>query len=139
MIDAKLIQKYQKYTVSKLIQKCQTVFNKFIRLRDKDEICISCKNPKATSLQAGHFYSAGQYPSLRFEENNVNRQCVRCNMHLHGNLNYYRINLEKKIGKQALQELDDKAAYYKRNVFKWDRISLISKIIEYKQKVKDYA
>ena len=35
-MDASTINKYKKYSIPKLIQKATTVFNKFIRERDKD-------------------------------------------------------------------------------------------------------
>jgi hypothetical protein len=49
---------------------------------------------------------------------------------LSGNLNQYRINLEKKIGKDRLQALDDLASQSKRNRgFKFDRFALIEIIL----------
>jgi len=125
--------KYQNQSQKQLLNKSIKVFNKYIRERDKDKPCISCG--KYTTLQAGHFYSAGHHSALRFEEDNVHGQCVRCNMYLSGNLNQYRINLEKRIGKERLHELDMKAQIYKRNrAFKWDKFSLEEKIKYYKNK-----
>ena len=130
IMDSNLIKKYSKYSVPKLIQKATNVFNAFIRERDKNNSCISC-NGKVE--QAGHFYSGGHYPSLKFNENNVHGQCLRCNYYLSGNLNEYRKNLIKKIGLEAVQDLDSLAAYYKRTGFKWDRFSLIEIIEKYKK------
>lgn len=114
-----------------LKDKLVKVFHKFIRERDKDQPCISCG--QYTTLQAGHFYSGGHYSALRFDEDNVHGQCLRCNYFLSGNLNNYRINLEKKIGTERLKQLDMKASIYIRDrTFKWDRFSLIEKIEKYK-------
>jgi hypothetical protein len=128
-MDINLIKKYQKKTVPQLLKKATDVFNAYIRKRDEEQSCISCG--KYCKLQAGHFYSAGHYSSLRFNEDNVNGQCKRCNYYLSANLNNYRINLEKKIGKERLEKLDQIAAQYKRTRFKWDRFSLIEIIDEY--------
>jgi len=81
------------------------VFNKFIRLRDKEKGCISCDNPLNTKFDAGHFYSTGSYPELRFHEDNVFGQCVHCNQHRHGNLIEYGLNLPKRIGLDKILEL----------------------------------
>lgn len=80
------------------------VFNSYIRDRDQNQPCISCG--KFTNLQAGHFYSAGKHRHLRFNEDNVNGQCMRCNYFLSGNLLNYRENLISKIGLTRVEKLD---------------------------------
>lgn len=82
----------------------QNKFNAFIRKRDAKELCICCKKGKPE--HAGHFYSAGHYNHLRFNEDNVHGCCLRCNYYLSGNLVEYRKNLEKKIGLKRLEHLD---------------------------------
>lgn len=123
--------KYNKYSVAQLKTKAQKSFNSYIRKRDEGQACISCGSRSPS--HAGHFYSAGHYSALRFNEYNCHLQCVRCNYFLSGNLNQYRINLEKKIGIEKLKQLDNLAAISKRNrIFKWDRFSLIEIIERYK-------
>ena len=85
-------------TNSDYVRELQVVFNKFIRLRDKDEGCISCDKPLNTKYDAGHFYSTGSYPELRFNEDNVFGQCVHCNQHKHGALIEYGERLHTRIG-----------------------------------------
>ena len=123
------VDKYNKKTVPQLIKIATKHFNKFIRERDQDKGCVSCG---ARVSQAGHFYSAGGYPALRFNENNVHGQCVRCNMYLSGNLNEYRKRITQRIDLSDLNELDELSDYYKRNPFKWDRFSIIDVIQKYK-------
>ena len=82
----------------------QNKFNAFIRKRDAKDLCICCQ--KAKIEHAGHFYSAGHYNHLRFNEDNVHGCCIRCNYYLSGNLGMYRLNLEKKIGLKRLEHLD---------------------------------
>ena len=83
-------------------------FNKFIRIRDKDEPCISCDKPAGEyKLTAGHFYPAGTYKNLRFNEVNVHGQCWwNCNSNKSGNLLEYRPRLITKVGQPAVEELD---------------------------------
>ena len=98
----------------------QDKFNAFIRKRDKKELCICCKSAKVE--QAGHFYSAGHYNHLRFNEDNVHGCCIKCNYFLSGNLGEYRKNLEIKIGKKRLEHLDflkDSKTSSKNNRFEY--------------------
>ncbi|MEQ1977637.1 recombination protein NinG, partial [Xenorhabdus sp. SGI240] len=37
-------------------------------------------------------------PQLRFDENNIHRQCIVCNQHKSGNLVPYRVELIRRIG-----------------------------------------
>jgi hypothetical protein len=124
------INRYSKNTTAKLKIKAQNYFNAFIRDRDKDSFCISCQ--KSRVEQAGHFYSAGHHNHLRFNEDNVHGQCLRCNYYLCGNLNKYRINLQNKIGKERLAKLDLLAS--QKTAHKLDRFYLIEICEKYRKK-----
>jgi hypothetical protein len=76
----------------------QQSFNAYIRERDKHRPCISCDKPLVGKYDAGHFYSVGSYPNLRFNEDNCHGQCVECNQHKHGNLIEYSLRLPDRIG-----------------------------------------
>jgi len=91
-------------TLQDWMKLAQQVFNKYIRLRDKGNKCISC-GKKALKENAGHFYSAGGHFNVRFDENNVHLQCEYCNTYQHGNLINYRENLIKKIGYEEFEKL----------------------------------
>lgn len=141
-MDVKTIKKYNEKSVSILLGLATNHFNEYIRLRDtKNGIgqCISCKKilkiPSAQA-QAGHYYSGGNYPLMKFEESNVHLQCKKCNYFLSGNLLEYQINLVKKIGIDKLKWLDFMALQQKRTNFKWDRLFLIEIIEKYKLKKK---
>ena len=107
----KLIFKERKEAKEKLkthsdyIKELQKVFNTYIRLRDENKPCISCKKPLIGKYDAGHYYSTSSYPNLRFNENNVFGQCVECNQHKHGNLTEYTINLPERIGLEKFEYL----------------------------------
>jgi len=114
-------------TTAQLKTQATKVFNKWIRERDKDKPCVSCGGKVE---QAGHFYSGGHYSHLKFDEDNVHGQCIRCNYYLSGNLNKYRIELEKRIGADRLQLLDAKANH--KGLNKNDRFKFIEIIEKYK-------
>lgn len=87
------------------LKECQAAFNAFIRKRDEGLPCISCGS--FTGKQnAGHYRSVGSAPELRFEPLNCHRQCEKCNSYLSGNLISYRIELIKRIGKDAVDWLE---------------------------------
>lgn len=94
-------------TKSDYLKELQVVFNKWVRLRDEGDNCISCNKP-AKKENAGHYRSVGGNPELRFEPLNCNLQCEYCNTYLHGNLIDYRINLINKIGLDKVEWLESK-------------------------------
>ena len=95
-------------TKSDWLKETQTVFNQFIRLRDKEEPCISCQRHHKGQYHSGHYRSVGAHPELRFDELNVHKQCSVCNNYLSGSLVEYRINLINKIGIDAVNYLEGK-------------------------------
>jgi len=104
----------------------QTIFNTFIRLRDKDLPCVSCGKNNDKQFHAGHYRSVGSCPELRFNELNVWRQCATCNTYLHGNLIEYRKELINRIGVEKVEWLEGHQPSNKM---------LISEI---KEKIKEY-
>ena len=104
----------------------QTVFNTYIRTRDKHLPCISCGKNNNKQFHAGHYRSVGSCPELRFEELNVWRQCATCNTYLHGNLIEYRKELINRIGVEKVEWLE---GYQPSNKML---------IAEIKEKIKQY-
>jgi len=92
-------------TRSEWLKEAQVVFNRYIRERDKDLPCVSCVQHR-NSYDAGHYRSVGAAPQLRFNEDNVHKQCVHCNQHKSGNAIDYRINLVKRIGIERVEKLE---------------------------------
>jgi hypothetical protein len=111
--------------IPKLIAKAQTVFNAWIRNRDKALGCISCGGPVE---QAGHYLNT-KYSAFRFNETNVNGQCIRCNMYEHGNLIAYRQGLVRRYGELKVTILE---GFMARGVHKWSRLELEAIIQKYK-------
>lgn len=111
-------------TKPELEKEAQTQFNKFIRLRDIDEPCISCGRevweverddiPKLGGYwDAGHFIGVGASKELRFTELNCHKQCKTCNggagqyaKKNHTVTQAYRLRLIEKIGSEAVEWLE---------------------------------
>jgi hypothetical protein len=119
-------------TTQDWLKEAQTVFNKYIRLRDEGLNCISCEKPPLKK-NCGHYYSQGGHSNVRFNEDNCHLQCEHCNTYLSGNLLNYQIGIEKRIGAEKLIELQVKAHIEKR----WSVEELKEIIKKYKHLVRD--
>jgi len=84
----------------------QRVVNDYIRQRDEHLPCISCGTWDTVQWEAGHFRSRGAASHLRYFEDNISKQCHRCNVQLSGNQQQYRINLIAKIGPERVEALE---------------------------------
>lgn len=89
------------------LKEAQTVFNAWIRERDKDLPCISCGRYHTGAFDAGHYRSVGAAGHLRFSEDNCWKQCVPCNQHKAGNVVEYRIRLVVRIGIERVEALEN--------------------------------
>ena len=118
-------------TTQDWLKEAQSIFNKYIRLRDEGLLCVSC-NTIPKKKNAGHYFSSGGHSNVRFDEDNVHLQCEHCNTYLSGNLLNYQIGIEKRIGAEKLIELQGKAHKEK----KWSVEELKELIRVYKNKVK---
>jgi hypothetical protein len=113
------------------LKDAQAVFNKFIRLRDEKDACISCGRHHQGQYHAGHYLTVGACPELRFNELNVHKQCAPCNNHLSGNLVNYRIRLIDKIGLDKVEWLEGQHDPLKITI-----PEIKDLIAEYKAKIK---
>lgn len=87
--------------------KADKLFSKFIRKRDAENggSCISCgKWFPYEQMDAGHFISRNCY-QLRYDERNVNAQCLRCNRFANGEQALYARGLDAKYGKGTADRL----------------------------------
>lgn len=94
-------------TRSQHYNELQTLVNRFVRLRDKDEPCFTCGtvNPNI-KYDAGHFLTRGGHPETRFHLMNIHKQCsVNCNQHGAGMRLEYEAHLIEKYGQKAVDEL----------------------------------
>ena len=90
------------------LKELQSVFNRFIRLRDlkAGHPCISCQRHDLKKVNAGHYLSVGAHPELRFNEHNCHLQCEHCNTYKAGNQALYRTHLVERIGQDAVDRLE---------------------------------
>lgn len=100
------IRKVKLKTKADWAKETQIVFNSYIRLRDRNEPCISCNRYHIGKYDAGHYKTVGAHPELRFNTFNCHRQCVPCNRHKSGNIIGYRIGLLNKVGLEKLNWLE---------------------------------
>lgn len=128
----KAAMKEELMTASDWRNKLQAIFNEFIRLRDRGKDCISCGKRLGERYDAGHLYSVGRFPELRFSELNTHGQCVHCNRDLHGNGAMYRKNIVNRIGIKGLKDLDNQIG--KMNHYSIPEIQEM--ISDYKHQIK---
>lgn len=121
-------------TLSQYEAEAKKVFQKWVRLRDKNLNCVSCKATKAKSWHASHFYSANLYSGLIFDERNVHKSCDYCNVFLHGNLLEYRKGLIERYGLKYVEELE--AESINKRVYKYTKYELIEIKNVYNEKIK---
>ena len=124
-------KKQQVKPLSYFIKQAQQAFNEFIRYRDREDACISCGRHHEGQYHAGHFRTTGANPELRFNEDNVHKQCAPCNNHLSGNLIAYRPALIAKIGQARFDSLMGP-----HEMPKWKREDYIRIRDEYRAKLK---
>ena len=100
-----------------LIKKLDVVFSKVIRLRDSvngENTCITCyKILPINKLDAGHFMTRDSM-ATRYDERNVQPQCISCNRFHGGRQAEFGIELDKKYGEGTARGLIDKSHTIKK-------------------------
>lgn len=124
-------------TIPDLIKEAQHAVNSYIRVRDEGLPCISCGKPPTDlgfhgGRDAGHYRSVGSASNLRFHEDNIHAQCVKCNQWKAGNAVEYRIRLLERIGEERVVALENN-----NEPHKWMREELIQIKETYKKKLKE--
>lgn len=96
-------------------QQCLTLAQKLCKLRDLKQFghltCITCNAPLiygTTNCQGGHYWSKSNR-ATETEPDNIHPQCASCNVIKYGAHPLYSIMLERKIGKERKQRIDDMA------------------------------
>lgn len=124
--------------VASLKKKADKFFSLYVRYRDSDQDglvqCITCSVRKPVKeMQAGHFVSRTK-GVLRYDEQNVNGQCVGCNMFKQGEQFIYGKNIDKKYGDGTAEAL--MARRFESHKF---TVPELEEIIEKsKEYIKDY-
>lgn len=94
----------------KLIADLDKWFSIYIRLRDANEAgfitCISCgRKVYWKDADAGH-YIPRKHMATRFDEVNVNSQCIDCNRYMRGNIDAYREGIIALHGSEMYEKLE---------------------------------
>jgi len=97
----------------------KTIVHEMVRLRDKYKQCISCNQQWNDTFQAGHYYPAGNYKSIKFNFLNINGQCRKCNLMNDGSHEEYKVLLPGRIGKENFNIIEDLARQDKKSNKYW--------------------
>lgn len=107
----------KKITRSRLIKNLDSVFSKYIRMKDAVEnisTCFTCgKQDDWKKLQNGHFQSRRHY-STRWHEVNCQVQCPGCNVFKQGEQFIFSQNLDSKYGEGTARRLHIEAQKIKK-------------------------
>ena len=123
-------------TRKQIVKKLDDIFSMYIRLSAADEDGnVYCVTSGAfghwKTMQAGHFYTRGRYPT-RWDETNVHVQSVHSNIFLKGDyINYTRFMIDK-YGREYVDELELKSL----SGTKFSTPVLREMIAEYEEKVR---
>lgn len=124
--------KWKEKDLNKLIIHVQiNCCNPYIRARDRYLFgkCISC-NSEIT--QAGHRYSVGDFPGMRFMVNNIHGQEISCNHFKSGNIDAFDRGLILRHGKEYQEQLKLDSDLYLKKGNHWSRFDVIQIGVTYK-------
>ena len=124
-------------TISKLKKKLDSLFSQYIRIRNADHLgrvkCFTCGVEKHwKEQQAGHFQSRSHH-STRWDEINVQVQCVKCNMFRQGEQYKFGMYLDQRFGEGTAKELEIRS----KTIVKLNRVDYEEAIESYKQKIRE--
>jgi predicted nucleic acid-binding Zn ribbon protein len=126
--NRKALLKKQTTKHSTLLQLLQKEINTLVRTIDYGQLCISSQRIPLKK-NAGHFFSVGSHPSLRYNLLNIFLQSEHDNSHLSGNALNYRIQLKELFGSDLLDEVENLPLKYRVLKLQVDEIySLIDKV-----------
>jgi hypothetical protein len=111
-------------STNELLKVAQNAFNAKVRERDKNKGCICGCRRKVE--QAGHFFPAGSYSGVRFDERNVHGISKQCNYFKSSPAidPEFEVGLISRMGMVTVMDLTRKAE--KTRMYKWTRQELIA-------------
>jgi hypothetical protein len=128
-------RKRRQATYAALKNKLDAIFSLYVRKRDFGKGCISCGMLHGNNgYQAGHYISR-VHLSTRWDERNVNAQCMPCNVWRRGNAGEYTLGLQAKYGPDIIKELVD----LKHQTVKFNRSDLEAKIEEFRIRLNNLS
>lgn len=121
------VKKEKTKTLVDYKKELDTIFSVYIRMRDKG-VCFTCGATTFWKYQQNGHYVSRAVLSLRFDEKNCNCQCPSCNVFKHGNMDEYALRLQKKYGKNILEQLNKEKYKVVKLTIPW-----------YQDKIKHYT
>lgn len=104
-------QREELKTLSEWKADLQRLINWIVRKIDEDKPCIARPNSNGL-MTAGHLYSVGSYPALRYHLWNIHKQSTHSNSHLSGDTSAYRQGIIIRYGESKLEYIDSLRAKY---------------------------
>lgn len=97
---------------------CKTIAQKYARLRDRLDGCISCDKPASWHGQwhGSHFRPAGNNKAVALNLINIHKACSECNRIKSGNLINYQDKLIVKIGLDRVNWLKTQSQPYTHSI-----------------------
>lgn len=126
------VERVRLKTRQQWLYEAQNAANQYIKERDREDACISCGRYHDGQWHCGHYRTTKACPELRFDEDNMHKQCQPCNTHLSGNLVEYRLRLLQKIGPDRLARLE---GFHPPRKYTIEELQGIKK--EYQQKLRE--
>jgi hypothetical protein len=121
---------------SKLVEKLDSVFSEFVRLRDSDEHgiveCITCTSKKHwRDTDCGH-YQDRDHMATRWDEKNCNGQCLECNRYFPCSKEDFAVFINQRHGSGTSEILDRRA----KSTVQWEDHELKKMYEYYRDQVK---
>jgi hypothetical protein len=126
-------------TISNYRKDLQIIINKIIRTIDEGHNCISSGRKYKSNDQAGHYYSVGAYPHLRFNLHNIYSQSVADNLYKSGNPIGFTTGLIRDFGEDWIKLVTKLPEEYRElKLDKEDIKEAIVKAKDFLVKVQEY-
>jgi hypothetical protein len=122
-VKRKYIKWEEKPTKEMITYLQDNIVNPYIRLRDIEN-GYRCISSDGVIEHAGHCFSVGSCPGLRFNIMNIHGQQHAANVHKHGDFDNYRIGLIERHGLAYFEELSRLKIKAERNKI-LDRLEVI--------------
>lgn len=113
-------EKKEQSALIKAKNNIKIIVHAHVRKRDENKPCISCGTSWNKDFQAGHYYSAGSFETLKYNLDNIHGQCVQCNLFKEGNFDNYTLNLPERIGIERFEAVTKLAGIDKQFSKFWD-------------------
>ena len=104
-----ILRQYMGRTLTKkgAEKKALKAMSDYIRTRDKYICCTCGKRGDKYTIDSGHFLTR-RYKAIKYDERNVNAQCIKCNQYGGGMWDLYYEYMLGRYGQEVVDELQSK-------------------------------